>query len=964
MKNSTLAVLKCLFIAITLVLATHLARAQSDLKLWYRQPAQKWTDALPIGNGRLGAMIFGGVEEDRIQFNEQTLWTGGPRAYERQGAVKYLQPIRQLLFDGKQAEAEALAEKHFMGMKSNEITYAADSARWVKMMRSIKEIQGVEFHDGAWKSITLPTQQGWETTPGFEGLDGAVWFRTAFEVPVDWKGKNLVLSLGRIRDLDFTYINGTQVGTTTGTAYRKYIIPAKELHTGTNLLAIQVLNFNDKGGLTSPEKEMLIYPEGFEATTLKGGITSSEITTAVDKGGSIVTPIKLNGTWKYRIQDDNPPAYPHYNADYQPFGDLYLQFPNQTISEYKRDLDITTATAHVTYTANGVNYTREYLASAPGRLIAIHLTADKPGNITVKALMKSLHKNFITRRVDNHTLALSLKVHDGVLRGVSYLHVKATSGKVLVTANNIKVTGANEATLYLTAATNFKNYRDVSGTPEAICKKQIAGIVHKSYPAIKAEHIKDYQKYFKTFSIDLGKGVNADLPTDERILKFRDTPDPSFITLYTQYGRYLLISSSRAGNGPANLQGLWNDLLTPPWGSKFTTNINLQMNYWPAEVLNLSACREPFFSIVDDLAKTGKQTAKEHYGAPGWVLHHNTDLWRGTAPVNASNHGIWVSGGAWLCHQLWEHYLYTKDKSFLQNRAYPEMKGAAEFFVHFLVKDPKTGYLISSPSNSPEHGGLVAGPAMDHQIIRDLFKNCIAASAVLGIDKDFADTLKAKYDQIAPNRIGKYGQLQEWMEDKDDTADTHRHVSHMWGVFPGTDITWKTPDLMHAAEKSMLYRGDEGTGWSIAWKVNIWARMKQGDHAYLMFTKLLSPADVSSGKEKGGVYHNLFDAHPPFQIDGNFGGAAGLSEMLLQSQGDDIELLPALPAALAQGSIKGICARGGFELNFNWQKGQLQGVQVLSKMGGVCQLRYHDKTISINTQKGESYQFNADLKQL
>lgn len=944
MKNSKLPVLKYLFIAITLVLATHLARAQSDLKLWYRQPAQKWTDALPIGNGRLGAMIFGGVAEDRIQFNEQTLWTGGPRAYERQGAVKYLQPIRQLLFDGKQSEAEALAEKHFMGMKSNEITYTADSARWVKMMHSLYLPRDELYHDDSWKTVTLPTLQGWETTPGFEGLNGAVWFRTAFEVPVEWKGKNLVLSLGRIRDVDFTYVNGDQVGTTNGTAYRKYIIPAKNVIIGTNQLAIQVINFNDKGGFTSAAKEMMIYPEG------------------TNENAAI--PIKLAKKWKYWIQDDNPPAYPRYNADYQPFGDLYLQFPEQTISEYKRDLDITNAMAHVTYKADGINYTREYLASAPGQVITIHLTADKPGSITVKALMKSLHKKFITRKVDDHTLALSLKVHDGVLRGVSYLHLQTVGGKVLVTPNNIKVIGANEATFYLTAATNFKNYHDVSGNPEAICRKQIAGMAHKSYPVIKADHITDYQKIFKTFSIDLGKGINADLPTDERILKFRDMPDPSFITLYTQYGRYLLISSSRPGNGPANLQGLWNDLLTPPWGSKFTTNINLQMNYWPAEVLNLSACSEPFFSIVDDLAKTGKQTAKEHYGASGWVLHHNTDLWRGTAPVNASNHGIWVSGAAWLCHQLWEHYLYTKDKNFLQNRAYPEMKGAAEFFVHFLVKDPKTGYLISTPSNSPEHGGLVAGPAMDHQIIRDLFKNCIAASTLLGIDKDFADTLKAKYDKIAPNKIGKYGQLQEWMEDKDDTADTHRHVSHMWGVFPGTDITWKNPDLMHAAEKSMLYRGDEGTGWSIAWKVNIWARMKQGDHAYLMFTKLLSPADVSSGKEKGGVYHNLFDAHPPFQIDGNFGGAAGVSEMLLQSQGDDIELLPALPSALAQGSIKGICARGGFELNFNWQKGQLLGVQVLSKAGGVCRLRYHGKIISINTQKGRSYQFNADLKQL
>jgi alpha-L-fucosidase 2 len=942
MKNTRSSVFKRLVIAGLLVLNANLTHAQTDLKLWYKQPAQKWTDALPIGNGRLGAMIFGGVNEDRIQFNEQTLWTGGPRAYEREGAVKYLQPIRQLLFDSKQAEAEALAQERFMGMKSNEAGYKADSTAWFKKTSSNTEPVAAGFNDSNWKTITLPAANGWETIPGFEGLDGAVWLRTTFNLPANMTGKNMVLSIGRVRDVDLTYVNGKLVGSASNTVNRKYTIPAGLLHAGENTIAVQVINFFDKGGLTTVKEKFAVYPEG----------------------GNAETGILLKPQWKYWIQDDNPPAYPRYNADYQPFADVYLQFPKQIVSNYKRDLNISNATAHVSYKANGVTYTREYFSSAPDQVMAIHLTASKPHSITLKALMKSLHKNYITRKVDDHTLALSLKVYGGVLRGVSYLHVQNKGGKVLVTSNNITVTGANEATFYLTAATNFKNYHDVSGNPEAICKKQLTAMAHKSYAAIKADHIKDYQKYFNTFSIDLGKGVNAGLPTDERILKFRETPDPSFITLYTQYGRYLLISCSRPGNGPANLQGLWNDLLTPPWGSKFTTNINLQMNYWPAEVLNLSVCSEPFFSVVDDLAQTGRQTAKEHYGAPGWVLHHNTDEWRGTAPVNASNHGIWVSGGAWLCHQLWEHYLYSQDEYFLKKHAYPEMKGAAEFFVHFLVKDIKTGYLISAPSNSPEHGGLVAGPTMDHQIIRDLFKNCIKASEILGTDKAFADTLRLKYNQIAPNKIGKYGQLQEWMEDKDDTTDTHRHVSHMWGVFPGTDITSKTPELLKAAEKSMRYRGDEGTGWSIAWKVNIWARMKEGDHAYMMFTKLLSPADVSSGKEKGGVYHNLFDAHPPFQIDGNFGGAAGLSEMLLQSQGDDIELLPALPSALQNGNIKGICARGGFELNFNWQNGQLKGVQVLSKTGGICHLRYQDKTISVDTQKGKTYRFNADLKQI
>jgi alpha-L-fucosidase 2 len=933
-----------LLLTLFLGLFTSTTHAQTDLKLWYKQPAVKWTDALPIGNGRLGGMIFGGATEDRIQFNENTLWTGGPREYQRNGAYRYLPTIRKLLAEGKQKEAEDLALKHFMGTKSHELTYQNDSIAWLNKMRDTRANEVYLLNDAKLKTINLPTEQGWETTPGFEGLDGVVWFTKTFEIPADWKGKNLVLSLGRVRDIDFTYVNGQQVGTTNGTAYRKYIIPAKALHVGTNTLSIQVFNFNDKGGLTSNAKEIMIYPEGENPVK--------------------TTPVKLGGEWKYVIQDANPPSFPAYNASYQPFADIYLQFPKAEISNYKRDLDISNATAHVSYTANGVNYTREYFSSAPDQVMAILFIADKPNSISFKALLKTLHKNYNTRKVDNHTLALSLKINDGVLHGVTYLQVKNSGGKVTVSNNDIAVANANNITLYLTAATNFKNYRDVSANPEAICKKQLAAIATKNYRAIRTAHIADYQKYFNTFNIDLGKTASADLPTDERILKFGKSPDPSFVSLYTQYGRYLFISSSRPGNGPANLQGIWNDLLTPPWGSKYTTNINLQMNYWPAEPLNLSALSEPFFSIVDDLSKTGQATAREHYNAPGWVLHHNTDIWRGTAPVNASNHGIWQAGGAWLCHQLWEHYLFTQDASFLRNRAYPEMKGAAEFFVHNLVKDPKTGYLISTPSNSPEHGGLVAGPTMDHQIIRDLFKNCESAAKVLGLDAKFADTLKAMYAQIAPNKIGKAGQLQEWLEDKDDTTDTHRHVSHMWGVYPGNEINMQTPDMLKAAAKSMQFRGDDGTGWSIAWKVNIWARMHQGDHSWLMFTKLLSPADVITGKEKGGVYHNLFDAHPPFQIDGNFGGAAGVSEMLVQSQGDGIELLPALPTALPEGNVKGLCARGGFVLNFNWKQGQLQQVQVLSKSGLACKLIYKDKVINIPTQKGKAYTFNGDLKAL
>ena len=936
--------IRVLFIAIAALLAIsdpELSFSQTNLKLWYKQPAVKWTDALPIGNGRLGAMIFGGINEDRIQFNEQTLWTGGPRAYAHEGASKYLPVIRRLIAEGKQAEAESIAQEHFMGLKSHEYTYSRDSTLWFKKMRLDTSASAAKLDDNKWKTVIQPEANGWETFPGFEGLDGAVWLRNDFNLPANMVGKSLELNLGRIRDIDYTYINGKLIGSTNNTANRRYIVPAGLLHAGENSIAIQVLNFYDKGGLTSAKEK----PEIHQTDVPQNGIV-------------------LNTKWKYWIQNDQPPAYPRYNADYQPFGDIYLQFPNQQVLNYTRDLDLNNAIAHVNYSSGGVDYNREYFASAPDHLIAIHLTASKPGNITLNATLKTLQKTFRIYKVDNSTLALSLKVSDGVLRGVSYLHVVTIGGKVSVSSNNIAITNANEVTFYLTAATSYKNYKDVSGNPDAICKSIMAKLAAKTYATIKAAHVKDYKSYFDKFSLNLGVTSNNVLPTDERILKFSNTADPALISLYVQYGRYLLISSSRPGGQPANLQGLWNDLLTPPWGSKFTTNINLEMNYWPAEELNLSACSQPFFSIVDDLAQAGKVTAKVHYDAPGWVLHHNTDLWRGTAPVNSSTHGIWVSGGAWLCHQLWEHYLYTNDKVFLQNHAYPDMHGAADFFVHFLTKDPKTGYLISTPSNSPEHGGLVAGPTMDHQIIRDLFKNTIQAAENLGVDKKFSDTLKKMYAQIAPNKIGRYGQLQEWMEDKDDTADTHRHVSHMWGIYPGTDITWDTPALMQAGKQSLIYRGDEGTGWSIAWKVNLWARLKDGDHAMRLFDMLLSPADVSSGKEKGGVYHNLFDAHPPFQIDGNFGGAAGLAEMLLQSQGSSIELLPALPSALPFGNITGICARGGFVLNFKWDKGQLQTLDVTSKTGGVCKLRYHDKMISFNTEKGKTYHFNSVLKQI
>lgn len=911
------------------------------LKLWYNKPAAKWTEALPIGNGRLGAMLFGGVEQDRIQFNEETLWTGEPREYARPGASQYLDTIRQLLFAGKQKEAEQLAEAKFMGMRSNE----GRKVDWVNAMKGLKGMKGnpalERYDDSQWKTMTVPSYEGWESA-GFDGLDGAVWLRSSFELPASWTGKNLVLDLNRVRDHDFTYINGKLVGSMESTEARRYIISKENLHAGKNSIAVLVLNYFDKGGIA-----------GYKDTTRHIGLYA--------EGETEQAKLSLNGQWKYFIQNDEPPAVPRYQADYQPFGDLWLDFKNSTAATaYKRELDIANAVAVTSYFVNGVKFKREYIASQPNQVIAVHLTADQKGSISFDARLSSPHKYSSVRKIDATTIALSLKVRNGVLKGESYLQVQATNGTTAIQDGRIIVSNADEVTLYLTAGTNYRNYKDVSGNPVAACTTALKSIAGKTYEQLKTAHTREYRQYFNTLSIDLGSGGNERLPTNERIEKFAASNDPSFVAMYLQYGRYLLISSSRPGTRPANLQGIWNDLLAPPWGSKYTTNINAEMNYWPAELLNLSPMHEPLFDMISELAEAGKQTAKVHYNAPGWVLHHNTDLWRGTAPINASNHGIWVTGGAWLCHHLWEHYLFTQDLTFLKTRAYPIMKSAALFFTSFLVKDPVTGWLISTPSNSPEQGGLVAGPTMDHQIIRDLFKNVITASELLQTDAAFRQVLKTKYTQIAPNQIGKYGQLQEWLQDKDDTASRHRHVSHLWGEYPGNEINWdETPELMKAARQSLIYRGDAATGWSLGWKINFWARFKDGNHAYKLIQMLMSPAAGGAGS-----YPNLFDAHPPFQIDGNFGGAAGIGEMLVQSHTKYIDLLPALPDALPEGQVKGICARGGFVLDIAWSGGQLKELHIVSRAGQPLLLRYKDKTVSVQTTKNGSYSFDGLLQRL
>jgi alpha-L-fucosidase 2 len=927
-----------------LLAARALAQPQ-PLKLWYQQPAAKWTDALPLGNGRLGAMVFGGVAQDRIQFNEATLWTGRPRNYNRPGAAQYLPQIRQLLTAGNQAEAEALAEQHFMGLKDHEEGYEAAKADWLQRVRAVSVSEVLSAKGHAWKPLAIPTPNGWESA-GLEGLDGAVWLKTSFDLPAAWAGKDLTLSLGRIRDQDFTYVNGQPVGTDEGISKkRRYRVPAAALRAGRNEVVIQVLNYYDKGGLIGVKEQQPVF-------------------VAYPEGADPATGVPLAATWQYWVQNAEPPLSPSYQASYQPFGDLWLDVAGAgAVTDYRRELDITQAVARTSYAQGGVSYTREYFSSNPARAFVCHLTASTQGKISFNARLQSPHQQTKIYRVDDHTLALAVQVRDGVLRGVSYLRVAAKGGRLMVTDQQIQLVGADEATLCLAAATSFKSYLDATGQPEKLVQQALSQSQGKNYEALKAAHQRDYQALFNSFSVDLGHGANEQLPTDQRILKFTPAADPALLALYMQYGRYLLISSSRKGGLPANLQGIWNDALTPSWGSKYTTNINLQMNYWPAEMLGLGACTAPLVQFIDEAAQAGQTTAKNNYNAPGWVLHHNTDIWRGTAPINAANHGIWVTGAAWLCQPIWEHYQFTQDKKFLRQQ-YPVLKSAAEFYASFLTKDSRTGWLISTPSNSPEHGGLVAGPTMDHQIIRELFKITAAAAQVLGIDADLQKELTAKATQLAPNQIGKHGQMQEWLEDKDDPTDTHRHVSHLWGVFPGTDITWADPKLVQAARISLVQRGDGGTGWSLAWKVNLWARFRDGDHALRILQNLLAPAENGTGAEQGGVYHNLFDAHPPFQIDGNFGGAAGMAEMLLQSQNGALELLPALPTAWATGEVRGLRARGGFVVGLKWAQGKLQTVEIQSEAGRECVVKYGGREVRLATKSGKVYKLSGDLKVL
>jgi alpha-L-fucosidase 2 len=735
-----------------------MAQSKSDLKLWYDKPAAIWNEALPLGNGRLGAMVFGNPSIERLQLNEETIWAGSPNSNAHSKSLAALPVVRKLIFDGKFDEAHTLADKEMMSQSNN-------------------------------------------------------------------------------------------------------------------------------------------------------------------------------------------------GMPYQTFGSVYISFPgHDKFTNYYRDLNIDNATATVKYVVNGVEYKREILTAFSDQVVAVKLTASKPGMITCNVMMNSPFDKTEPYSDGNQSVlsgvGSTVEGLKGKIKFQGRTAVKNVGGSVSSKNGIISIDGADEATLYISIATNFVDYKTLDLNQEEKCKRFLEAALTKNFEEIKTAHVAYYQKFFHRVALDLGINAAANATTDERIRNFSKQFDPQLAALYFQFGRYLLISSSQPGGQPANLQGIWNDMLFPAWESKYTMNINAEMNYWPAEVTNLSEMHEPFIQMAKELAVTGHETAKTMYNADGWVLHHNTDIWRITGPIDHATSGMWPTGGAWVSQDLWEKYLYTGDKNYLKE-IYPIMKGAAEFFLDFLVKDPNTGYLVVVPSVSPENthpGGsgaatLAAGTTMDNQLLFDLFSNVIRATDIVSGDQAFAKKVKEALDKMPPMKIGQYNQLQEWQDDWDNPKDNHRHVSHLYGLFPSNQISaFRTPELFEAAKQSLIYRTDESTGWSMGWKVNLWARLLDGNHAYKLLNdqlKLVTPEQ----RKGGGTYPNMLDAHQPFQIDGNFGCTSGIVEMLIQSQEGAIQLLPALPTVWKDGSIKGIVTRGGYVVDLEWKNNKVSMLKIQAKLDGNCRLR-------------------------
>lgn len=778
---------------------------KTDLKLWYNAPAADWNEALPLGNGRLGAMVFGDPVSENIQLNESTLWAGGPHRNDNSNGKEDLSEIRELLFQDKYKEAHDLANNTFISKKSHGMPYE---------------------------------------------------------------------TVGNLR-----------------------------------------LNFIE-------------------------------------------------------------------HANY---------------SNYQRELDIENAVNTTSYTVDGIDYKQEIFTSFSDEVIVMKLSANKKGAISFSASMDrpspakvrvSVENNNVLKMTGfgsdnkNKRLPKETEAIKGEVEFDARVKIVPNGGELTSENDQLIVSKANSVMLYISIATNFVNYNDVSANAHKRAVDYIVKAEKKKYRELLSDHSKLYQKYFKRVSLNLGHTDEVKKTTDVRIKEFSKVNDPSLAALYFQFGRYLLISSSQPGGQPANLQGIWCNELTPPWKSAYTVNINTEMNYWPAEVTNLSEMHEPLIQMVKDLSVTGKETAQVMYGADGWVTHHNTDIWRITAPVDGATWGMWPTGGTWLSQHLWEKFMFNGDLDYLQS-VYPAMKGASEFCLSFLTEDPDNGWFVISPTISPEHASkgrpksvnIESGTTMDNQLVFDILTKTKTAAKLLNVDSELIQKIESTLSKLPPMQIGKYNQVQEWIEDLDDPEDKHRHVSHLYGLYPSNLISpYRNSELFEGAKNTLIQRGDPSTGWSMNWKINLWARLLDGNHAYKLMgdqIKLVGRPDSPKG---GGTYANMLDAHPPFQIDGNFGFTSGLTEMLIQSHDGAIHLIPALPDVWKDGSVTGLRARGGFEITaMEWENGEVIKVAIKSTLGGNCRVRaynelvYADKkniTTASDVNKNPFYQIPSIKKPL